>query len=183
MTTIRACLYITIGMLFILASCKEPEARKPVAHSKPSEISQSIQRNKELIKDEEALIREYIEKNSDIDYLGSSYGFWYAYDVRKIHDSIRPKTGDLVLFTYEVKNLQDELIYSSEEIGEQRYLVDKEDQLKGIRHALKILKEGEIATFLFPSHLAYSFVGDKNKIGKNETLLMKITLNKIQKEN
>lgn len=183
MTKIKACLYIAIGILFLLASCKNPEARKPISHSKPSEISQSIQRNKELINDEETLIREYIGKNPETDYLESSYGFWFAYDVRKIYDSIRPKTGDLVLFTYEVKNLRDELIYSSEEIGEQRYLVDKEDQLKGIRHALKILKEGETATFLFPSHLAYSFVGDKNKIGKNETLLMKITLNKIQKEN
>ena len=178
-------LYFVISSLCLLTlfSCKEPEARLPISKSKSTQINQSIELNKVLIEDEESLINDFIAKDTAIQYLNSSYGFWYTYNERHLEDTYYPKQGDLVTFTYNVTDLNNKVIYTESETGIQKYLVDKEDQLKGIRYAIKLLKKGEKASFIFPSHLAYGYIGDKNKIGKNEPIIMTITLASIEIQN
>ena len=46
---------------------------------------------------------------------------------------------------------------------------------------LGIMKVGEKVTFLFPSHLAYGYLGDNKRIDRNVPLLYTVTLNKIEK--
>ena len=155
-----------IGLL-TLFSCKEPEARLPISQSKSSQINKSIELNKALIEDEESLIKKYIEQDSIKQYLNTSSGFWYTYNERHLED------------TY----LNNTVLYTETEIGTLRYLVDQEDQLKGIRHAIKLLKKGEKASFLFPSHLAYSYTGDNNKIGKNQPIIVNLNLISVEVKN
>lgn len=178
-------LYFVISSLCLLTlfSCKEPEARLPISKSKSTQINKSIELNKVLIEDEESLIKDFIAKDTAIQYLNSNYGFWYTYNERHLEDTYHPKPGDLVTFTYNVTDLNNKIIYTESEIGILKYLVDQEDQLKGIRYAVKLLKKGEKASFIFPSHLAYGYIGDKNKIGKNEPIIMTITLASIEIQN
>ena len=61
--------------------------------------------------------------------------------------------------------------------------MDKEDVLLGLRDGIKTMKKGEKVTFLFPSHKAYGYHGDNNKIGTNEPLLCTVTLNDIKTDN
>jgi FKBP-type peptidyl-prolyl cis-trans isomerase len=42
------------------------------------------------------------------------------------------------------------------------------------------MKEGETVTFLFPSHQAYGYYGDNDKIGTHVALKSTVTLNKIK---
>ncbi|SFJ81493.1 protein involved in gliding motility GldI [Myroides guanonis] len=183
MKTINFYFVISSICLLTLFSCKEPEARLPISKSKSAQINKSIALNKALIEDEESLIKEYIAKDTTNQYLNSSNGFWYSYKERHLEDTYHPKPGDLVTFTYSVSDLQDKIIYTESEIGVLKYLVDQEDQLKGIRHAVKLLKKGEKASFIFPSHLAYGYIGDKNKIGKNQPIIMTIALTSIEIKN
>lgn len=171
-----------IGLL-TLFSCKEPEARLPISQSKSSQINKSIELNKALIEDEESLIKKYIEQDSIKQYLNTSSGFWYTYNERHLEDTYHPKSGDLVTYTYSVSDLNNTVLYTETEIGTLRYLVDQEDQLKGIRHAIKLLKKGEKASFLFPSHLAYSYTGDNNKIGKNQPIIVNLNLISVEVKN
>lgn len=177
--------YSFIGLLGLLTlfSCKEPEARLPISKSKSSQINKSIELNKVLIEDEESIIKEYIQKDSTKHYLNSSYGFSYTYIYRRLEDKYHPKSGDLVTFTYSVSDLNNTIIYTESEIGTIQYLVDQEDQLKGIRHAIKLLKKGEKAIFIFPSHLAYGYIGDKNKIGKNQPVIITLSLTSVEIKN
>lgn len=165
-----------------LNACKEPEARKPISKSAVNEIELSIERNKSLIQNEEDLIKSYMERDTVQEYTASANGFWYTYTTRHIQDPISPKTGDQVTFELSVSNLEGKLIYSKEEIGTQQYRVDQEDQLQGIRHAIKLLKANESATFLFPSHLIYGYAGDNNKIKKNEPLVVSLTIKSIERK-
>ena len=43
----------------------------------------------------------------------------------------------------------------------QNYVMDKEELFTGLREGLKLMKPGEIVTFLFPSQKAYGYYGDK----------------------
>jgi hypothetical protein len=44
------------------------------------------------------------------------------------------------------------------------------------------MKEGEVVTFIFPSHKAFGYYGDKDKIGTNVPIKTKVTLHSITEE-
>ena len=44
------------------------------------------------------------------------------------------------------------------------------------------MSEGDFATFLFPSHKVYGYLGDQKKIGINQPLIFKVQLNKINRK-
>ena len=60
--------------------------------------------------------------------------------------------------------------------------MDKEIIFKGLREGLKIMKEGENVTFLFPSEKAYGYYGDQNKIKSNIPLICNVRLDSIQQQ-
>ena len=57
------------------------------------------------------------------------------------------------------------------------YFFSKIDQatIKG-----KLMKEGEVVTFIFPSQIAYGYYGDNNQIERNQPIICKVTLIKHQ---
>lgn len=172
--------------VFILAltRCKSPEARKPVSQSSGSFINESIERNRELVAREEAEIIEIIEQDSTREYLASNSGFWYYYNTRST-DSLNtetPEFGDVVKFDYSIQDLDGEMIYAEGELPTKRYAIDKEDLFGGLREGLKLMKEGEVVTFIFPSHKAFGYYGDKNKIGTNIPIITKVSLHSIINE-
>ena len=61
-------------------------------------------------------------------------------------------------------------------------LIDKDDILPALREGVKVLREGETAKFLFPSFLCYGYIGDFNKIGINQPLIITINLLKHFKD-
>ncbi len=79
-------------------------------------------------------------------------------------------------------SFSNDTIYPREEIGIIKYKVDKQELFPGLRNSIKLLKEMETATFMFPSSLAYGYHGDNNKIGINVPIKSTITLLKIEKQ-
>ena len=92
-----------------------------------------------------------------------------------------PKYGDNVVFSYDIKKLSGETILSQNETGLQNYVVDQTNQelISGIRDGIKLMKEGETVTFLFPSHKAYGYYGLENRLGTNVPIQSTITLKSI----
>lgn len=175
-----------ISVLFLIAcitSCKTPEARQPISKSSGSFIKESVKRNQKLVKKEEERISEIIQKDTTHNYISSSDGFWYYYNIQVMQDSVAsPNYGDLVNFNYNISTLEGTAIYSEKEIGTREYKIDQENVFNGLRQGLKLMKEGETVTFLFPSHKAFGYYGDQEKIGRNVPIRSTITLNKILKE-
>ncbi len=175
---------ITLIVSAAVWGCKSPEARKPVSQSSGSFINESIERNRELVAREEAEILEIIEKDSTQDYIASSNGFWYYYNTRST-DSLnteKPEFGDVVRFDYSIKDLDGNVIYADGEIPTKRYAMDKEELFGGLREGLKLMKEGEVVTFVFPSHKAFGYYGDKGKIGTNIPIITTVKLHSITEE-
>lgn len=173
--------YISL-FFFVAISCKSPEARRPVNQSSGSFIQQSAERNKTLYKKEEKMIAEIISKDSATEYEASPSGFWYYYNVKDTINTPKPKLGDVVTFTYDIKDLNGQTIVSEIENGLQQYQVDQSNQdlISGIRDGIKIMKAGETVTFLFPSYKAYGYYGINQKIGANVPVQSTVTLKSIQ---
>ncbi|MDT0649936.1 gliding motility-associated peptidyl-prolyl isomerase GldI [Autumnicola edwardsiae] len=171
-------------LVFVLASCKSPEARYPVAQRSGSYINESAQRNRDLLNQEEATIQQLIEQDSTNDYITSSNGFWYYYN-QKSTDSTNTTTaefGDIVVFDYSISSLDGQPIYAEGEKPTREYAMDQEKLFRGLREGLKLMKEGETVTFLFPSFQAFGYYGDQERIGTNVPLKTKVTLHSIETE-
>ena len=145
-------------------------------------MSESVERNKELKDVEEEIFRLKMENDTINNYISSEYGFWYYYKEKDTMNNKLVTTGDEVIFSYEVRNLNDSIIYSKEELGDKNYLVDKEELITGLQEGIKLMKEGEVVVFLFPSYKAYGYIGDE-RIGTNEPLIYIVQLKKIINKN
>ncbi len=175
-------LFYCIFLLVALSGCDGPEPRKPVQTKSGSYFKESIERSRKLLQAEEAQIQEIIKMDSLKDYSHSASGSWYHYLAVNDATDYTPQTDDLVVFNYDILTLDNDTIYTKEDIGVVTYKVDKQELFQGMRDAIKILKENERATFLFPSSLAYGYHGDENKIGTNVPLKSTITILQIEKQ-
>lgn len=173
--------YTLLIILAVTVSCKETEPRKPVEVKTGSFFKESIKRNKELLAKEEKLIQEIILNDTTNSYLINATGGSYYYNIKNELENYFPKTDDLVTFTYNITSLTNDTIYTKADIGTINYKVDKEELFSGLRNSIKLLKEGETATFLFPSSTAYGYHGDDNKIGPNTPIKSTISILKINK--
>jgi len=174
--------YFLYIFLVLLVSCANPIARKPVLRKTSSFLTESVILNKTMNASEENGFRALMEKDSLTVYLTSPNGFWYTFN-QKNEDSYLPEIGDQLFYTYDVFNTNNHLIYSAEEVGELTYIVDKQEIVEGLRNGLKLMSAGDVVTFLFPSHKAYGYAGDRNKIEINQPLIFKVQLIKINKKN
>ena len=173
----QALLYLIT--LFLISSCKPSESRLPISNNSGIFIDASIERNKQLNKIEYNKIKTLLQ-SSNKTVLNSNFGFWYYYNNKLETPAKTPKFGDLVYFNYNVKNLNNELIYSKEDLATQNYYIDQQDLFSGLREGLKLMKEGEIITFIFPSQKAYGYYGDNDQIGRNVPLICEVSLLKHQ---
>ncbi|WP_300437176.1 gliding motility-associated peptidyl-prolyl isomerase GldI [Christiangramia sp.] len=176
-----------LGLLMLIlfvTSCKSPEARRPVSQNSGSYIDESVERNKEMISKEEDYIKQVMGQEPETEFLASADGFWYYYN-EKSTDSLNtemPEFGDVVVFDYSISSIEGESIYAEGEKPTREYAIDKEKLFTGLRQGLKLMKEGETVTFLFPSHKAFGYYGDKEKIGSNVPIKAKVTLHNIKEE-
>ncbi|HDZ04029.1 hypothetical protein LCGC14_0132920 [marine sediment metagenome] len=176
----RLVLFLFLAVL--ITSCDGPEPRKPIQTKSGSFFKASIERSRKLLEAEEGKIQSIIELDSLKHYSHSNSGSWYHYLNVNEESNYTPKTGDLVVFNYDILTLDNDTIYSKEDIGVVTYKVDKQEIFLGLRDAVKMLKENERATFLFPSSIAFGYHGDENKIGSNIPLKATITILQIEKQ-
>ncbi|PIE99904.1 MAG: gliding motility-associated peptidyl-prolyl isomerase GldI [Maribacter sp.] len=172
---------LLILLVFELASCGGPEPRRPVK-KRTTTINTSIERSKKLLALEERMINEIIKRDSINEYTHSNTGVWYHYIKKNDKTAYTPQPNDLVTMTYNVMGFNNDTIYTQDEIGVFNYKVDKQELFPGLRNSVKLLKEKETATFLFPSSLAYGYHGDNNKIGVNVPIKATVTLLEIKKQ-
>lgn len=171
------CTLIMVG----LTSCEGPTPRHPVKRKTGSSIQASIERSKKLLALEETAMKQVIAKDSTNSYIQSDSGSWYYYNKKNKAAGYTPKPDDLVTLTYNILSLSNDTIYQMEDIGILKYKVDKQELFPGLRNSVKLLKENETATFLFPSSLGYGYPGDGDKIGINMPLKSTIAVLKIEK--
>lgn len=141
------------------------------------EFSQDI--NKMILTEDNELIEYYIE-DSDQQFVKTSFGFWIS-NQGKSTESMA-SLGDMIKYEYEVMDFEEKIIYSKEENGIKQTILGKENLPRGLHASLQLIEEGDSATALYPSFLAYGGYGDQNKVGSNMPLIFKIKVLDIQKK-
>ncbi|MDO4729046.1 MAG: gliding motility-associated peptidyl-prolyl isomerase GldI [Bacteroidota bacterium] len=172
---------LILSVLLVGCSSRE-EPRKPVSRASGSFLKQSIEIGVEQKEGEEKIFDSIIKANPDKEYHLSQKGYWYTFIEKNESEDYYPKAGDLVYFESEVLSVVGDTIYKFGDLSEREYMVDKEDIIIGLRDGIKRMKKAEKVQFLLPSHIAYGYVGDKNRIGMNVPLLYTVKVNDIKKK-
>ena len=150
-----------------LSSCKEQEPRLPVSVSSGIDYTESIELSKKINQREERAFRKYIDKQ-DLEFKRSNFGFLYhTYS----NSSKLIESKDQVKFTQIVEGLDGIVIYKS---VTKNLIVDHQEEIIGMHEGLKLMNEGAEAVFIFPSHQAFGFHGDDNKIKSNTPLIYRV---------
>ncbi|WP_088342129.1 gliding motility-associated peptidyl-prolyl isomerase GldI [Robiginitalea sediminis] len=161
--------------------CQEPQARWPVESKGGTFLKVSAERNRRLLEQEEALMDRLTEEDSLHQWITSSSGSRYYYLQQQEGNGAPAQPDDLVTLSYNLLTWAGDTLYTADEIGLIRYKVDKQELFPGLRHSVKLLREGESAVFLFPSSLGYGYHGDDQRIGPNLPLKATLHLLKIEK--
>lgn len=172
---------ILLSVILGFSACqKKAEIREPVSQSGGEYIKESAERNQYIVSDELKAIQQYIKNDSMHKYYQSDSGFWYKYLKANIRDTITPRPGDVVDIEFSIKYLNNEIIYDINETSPKIYVVDKQEIMPGLRRGIKIMRPEERIVFLFPSHLGYGFIGDKDRIGSNQPIICEVFLKEIK---
>ena len=171
-------LLLSFFTLTILFSCDSKVVQYPVSYSNDDFIKRSQERGKQLLEEEIQWFDTY-KNQSDLKFNKTESGFWISNQGAKT--STTAKAGDFVRYTFQVTDLDDNVIYNYNEIGEQKAILGKTDLVRGLHAALQLIEAGNEAKVLLPSFLAYGGLGDNDKIGPNQPIIMDIKIIDIKK--
>lgn len=174
--------YAIVVLLVFALGCGDAEVRWPVTRQGGSFLKLSAERNKRLLEQEQALLDQIIQADSQHTWLSSESGSRYYYLQQAPGDGYTPRPDDLVTLTYDIRTWGNDTIYREAEIGLVRYKVDKQELFPGLRNSVKLLQEGESAVFFYPSSLAFGYHGDQERIGPNLPVQSTLTIINIEKQ-
>lgn len=170
-------------LFFMLISCVKEEVKNyPISYgNKNSFLEISKKNNKKILEYETQQIESYIQKRDTLEYKYLGDGYWMAkMDSTQNKNITSAIDNDEILYSYSIFGLNDDIIYTKEEIGNKKDILGKAFMFRGLYFALQKIKEGERVSLIFPSALAYGFFGDENKIKPLSPIVLDLKINKIK---
>lgn len=164
-----------VGLLLsflILFSCNGVEERQLQL---PDEELQEplIYANKQAVKFENEQIEQFIRRyNWKLNETGS--GLRYSIYFKGNGQTAKP--GNLAVLKYNVRLLNGKEIYSSEKNGLKEFIIGRGGVESGLEEGILLLRVGDRAKFVIPSHLGFGLLGDQDKVPPKSTLIYDLEL-------
>jgi len=163
---------IAISVLITLFSaCNQSETNKQ-KHYKSSK-NPLIEINKKLVKSEGERINDFLARYG---WSMQETGSGLRYLIYHTGNGKNADTGNIAILNYTLTLLNGDTIYTSEKNGKKEFLIGKGGVESGLEEGILLLKEGDKAKFIIPSHLAFGLPGDGNKIPSKATLVYDLEL-------
>ncbi len=172
---------LLIFSVLMLINCKKSTVYKKVEYGNDEFLKNSQQNYKTLHAEEKTFIKSWIAKHPDTNFSETTQGFWV--NVSKDAKTENAKKTDIILYDKQIEDFSGNIIYNFQEKTNQKLILGKSYEIRGVEYAMYNLSEGDEATLLIPSSLAYGLYGDEEKIGENIPIIVHLKVNKITKNN
>jgi len=158
--------------LFSCGSCRNDKQTKALTQKEIDE--QLIEVNKQLIKDDQILIDNFVEqKGWKMRKTGTGLRYWFYAEGT---DTTSAKSGMRARVSYEVRLLDGTLCSQTGEGQWKEFVIGYADIETGIHEAIALMTPGDKAKLILPPHLAYGLTGDMGKIPLHSILVYDMTL-------
>ncbi len=163
---------IILSFIVVLISCNRAGNSQQENAVDPRLARESLEKaNRLLVITEEEDIDHFVRRrNWEMTKTGS--GLRYM-----IHDKgtgPEVKRGMLVRLSYTLRLLTGDVIYSSNKDGDMVFMVGRGGVPAGLEEGILLLRKGDKARFILPSHLAYGLLGDDDRIQTRAVLVYEI---------
>lgn len=168
---------ILIGLVFlsvsIFYSCNQND--KPIDQKKKNtDIEESLVKiNKKLVKSEDEQIEDFLNR---YDWQMETTGTGLRYLIYEQGSGIKAEKGKIAKVDYTLSLLNGEVCYTSDEDGLKEFMIGQGGVESGLEEGILLLKEGDRAKFIIPSHLAFGLVGDLDRIPAKATVVYDLKL-------
>jgi len=165
-------LYFLVLAVTILTACnRATEPRRELTEQDVKEplIKANIAANQ--LEDQD--INDFIERHRwKMTETGSGLRYWIY------NQGFGPKaeTGKVATINYELRSIAGNIIYTSCEDGPMVFQIGKGAVAAGLEKAILLMKVGDKAKIIIPSHLGFGLAGDDHKIPPKATLIYDIEL-------
>jgi len=140
-------------------------------------VKQHLERaNKYLVKAEEQDIRDYIARHQ---YHMNETGSGLFYEIYQTSDGEKASKGKIAQLRFKVSLLNGDVIYRSEKEGLKEFLIGQGGVESGLEEGILLMRIGEKARFIIPSHLAFGLLGDLQKIPEKASIVYDVELVKL----
>ena len=165
---------IGCGLLIMLVvACQESKnGTAPMKEMSPDK-DDLIEVNRQLTDKDKDIIEAFIKRKQ---WAMEFYPDGYYAMIMEEGQGATARDGSVIELRCTIKLLDGTICYENKDIS---FVVGKSVEIAGLHRAATQLRQGAKARFIFPPHLAYGLVGDRNKIGARSTLLYEIEVVKI----
>jgi FKBP-type peptidyl-prolyl cis-trans isomerase FkpA len=161
------------GLLFIflvsllLMQCGNNEHRNRMAD--PGKYKEPlIKANQEAVKEEKEQIDDFISRRK---WKMEETSTGLRYMITRQGIGAKGQAGKTVKLSYTMTFLTGDTVYTALEDGPLIFVVGKGQVISGLEEAILLLKVGDRAKIIIPSHLAFGLIGDQKKILHKATLV------------
>ncbi|HNR86171.1 MAG TPA: FKBP-type peptidyl-prolyl cis-trans isomerase [Taishania sp.] len=172
---IKHCLFLLLFLL-IFSACTEEKKNDDFKWT----TEESTKMNKHFSVQEDLDINLYLSRKPE--WKMTKTGTGLRYYIYENGSGETAQVDDVVDVEYTITLFDGTQCYAtaSDEVDE--FKVDKAQIESGIQEAVKLMKEGDKAQLIVPSHLAYGIIGDMSKIPPLSPLVVDIKLVKIYRK-
>lgn len=170
--------FLILVTSFGLFACSEKPKPQPVVIDKQKLKDNIVNVNKPAVVMENDEINAWIKSHG---YAMKTTGTGLRYFIfreNKKGKEIKPK--DEVTVKYKVSLLDGTECYSSDKKGPRAFLVGADNVESGLHEAVQLMRQGEKAIFVLPSHLAFGLVGDRDKIPPKTAVVYEIEVAEVK---
>jgi FKBP-type peptidyl-prolyl cis-trans isomerase FkpA len=166
-----------ILLIVFVASCSGND-KKPLKKTDTIDYKNTLENvNKKLVKTEEEQITDFINRYG---WKMTQTGTGLRYMIYKKGSGVKAEKNKIAKIKFNVKLITGDICYSSEDDGTKELFIGKSGEVSGLEEGILLLKVGDRAKFIIPSHLAYGLLGDEKKIPKRATLIYDVELLEIK---
>ena len=167
-------LLLYLSFAVFLFACGQAGRQNDRPEINPKEYKEPlIKANKIRVQREDVEIDNYI-KRYQLDMKETGTGLRYL--IYHEEDGKEAKIGKTVVINYKINLLDGTACYSSENDGPKKFTIGQGGVESGLEEGILLLKVGEKAKFILPSHLAYGLLGDGDKIPSHVVIIYEVEL-------
>jgi FKBP-type peptidyl-prolyl cis-trans isomerase FkpA len=165
------------SLLVLMLSCNT-ETKKEAPLPSEQQIKKPLESvNKYLVKTEDEEINDFIARYN---WKMTKTSTGLRYMIYKNGNGVKAEQGKLAKINFELRLINGTLSYSSKQEGTKEFEIGKSNAESGLQEGILLMRVGDKAKLIIPSHLAYGLHGDENKIPKRATLVYDVELLQVR---
>lgn len=166
--------FIPLFLLLLLISCHSGNQQEEERNLDSKELENTlVYANKQAVRAEDEQINDFLERyNWKMEETGT--GLRYA--IYKHGNGPKAEPGKVAVLRYSVRLITGDEIYNSEKDGLKEFLIGMGGVESGLEEGILLLRVGDKAKFIIPSHLGFGLLGDQDKTPPKSTLIYDLEL-------